>query len=83
MLTRARGMHLCLPFDGQSEEALANSTQVDRDQEKGQVQGSSITSYFSSEAGRCKEACLLSALFPYRTPRKLPAIVCLFVCLFV
>jgi len=30
-------MHLCLPLDAQSEEALADSTQVDCDWEKGQV----------------------------------------------
>jgi hypothetical protein len=49
-------MHLCLPLDGQSEEALADSTQVDRDWEKGRVQGSGVTSCFSSEAGGCMEA---------------------------
>ena len=37
MSTRARGMHLCLPFDGQPKEALANSTQVNRDWEKGRI----------------------------------------------
>ena len=71
MSTRARGMHLYLPFDGQPEEALANSTQVDRDREKGRIQGSGITSYLSSKAGGCMEARLLSTLFPHRTPHKL------------
>ena len=71
MSTRARGMHLCLPLDGQPEEALANSTQVDRDREKGRIQGSGITSYLSSKAGGCMEARLLSTLFPHRTPHKL------------
>jgi hypothetical protein len=64
-------MHLCLPFDRQPEEALANSTQVDRDWEKGRIQSSGITSYFSLEASRCMEARLLSMLFLHRTLHKL------------
>lgn len=43
MSTRAREMHLCLSRDGQPEEALANSTQMERDWEKGRVQGSVVT----------------------------------------
>ena len=33
MPTGSGEMYLCLPLDGQSEEALASSTQVDRDWE--------------------------------------------------
>jgi hypothetical protein len=65
-------MHLCLPLDAQSEEALADSTQVDCDWEKGRVQSSGVTSCFSPEAGGCMEAYSLSALFLYRTLNKLP-----------
>ena len=64
-------MHLYLPLDAQSEEALADSTQVDCDWEKGQVQGSGVTSCFSPEACGCMEAYSLSALFLYRTLHKL------------
>jgi hypothetical protein len=71
MSTRARGMYLCLTFDGQSEEALANSTQMERDWEKGLVQGSVVTPFFSPEVGGCMEALQLSALFPHGTPHKL------------
>jgi hypothetical protein len=49
-------MHLCLPLDAQSKEALADSTQMDCDWEKEWVQGSGVTSCFSSEAGGCMEA---------------------------
>jgi hypothetical protein len=65
-------MHLCLPLDAQSKEALADSTQVDCDWEKEWVQGSGVTSYFPPEAGGCMEAYSLSALFLYRTLHKLP-----------
>jgi hypothetical protein len=70
MSTGAGEMHLRLSFDGQSEEALASSTRVDCDWEKGRVQDSGVTSCFSSEASGCMEACLLLALFPHRTPHK-------------
>jgi hypothetical protein len=68
MPTGSGEMHLCLPLDGQSEEALASSTQVDRDWEKG---CSGVTSCFSPEAGECMEGCSLSTLFPHRTSYKL------------
>jgi hypothetical protein len=71
MSTGSGEMHLCLPPDGQSEEALASSTQADSDWKKVPVQGNGVTSYSSQEAGRCMEACLLPALFPHRTPHKL------------
>jgi hypothetical protein len=64
-------MFFCLPFDRQSEEALASSTQLDRDRETGWFEGSSVTSYFFLEASGCMEACLLLALFPYRALYKL------------
>jgi hypothetical protein len=71
MSTRAWEMFLCLPFDGQSEEALASSTQLDRDWEMGRFEGSGVTSCFFSEASGCIEACSLPALFPHRAPYKL------------
>lgn len=64
-------MYLCLTLDGQSEEALANSTQVNRDWEEGRVQGSSVTSCFSPEAGGCMGTYSLAALFQDGTPHKL------------
>jgi len=71
MSTGAGEMHLRLPFDGQSEEALASSTQLDRDREKGRFQGSGVTSCFFPEASGCMEACLFPAIFPHRTSHKL------------
>lgn len=57
-------MHVCLPLYRQSEEALASSTQVERDRKEGRVQGSGVTSRISPETGGRMEACLLPALFP-------------------
>jgi hypothetical protein len=68
MSTGSGEMHLCLPLDRQSEEALASSTQVDRDWEEGY---SGVTLCFSLEAGGCIEVCSLLTLFPHRTLYKL------------
>jgi hypothetical protein len=64
-------MYLYLPLDKQSEKALVSSTQVERDRKERRIQGNSVTSRFSLEAGGRIEACFLLALFPYRTPHKL------------
>jgi hypothetical protein len=42
-------MFLCLLFDGQSEEALASSTQLHRDWEMERFEGSGVTSCFSQK----------------------------------
>ena len=68
MSSGAGEMYLCLPLDEQSEKALASSTQVERDRKERRIQGSGVTSHFSSKTDGRMEACLLPALFPHRTP---------------
>lgn len=71
MSIRAGEMYLCLPLDEQSKKALASSTQVERDRKERRIQGSGVTSRFSSETDGRMEACCLPALFPHRTLHKL------------